>query len=143
MPPPASRIALRGGDEAGDLALHVDRAAPVEDAVADLRGERRRRPRVDVARRHDVGVAGEAEVGPGVAEPRVEVLDVGNAGLGECHAVAVEAGGDEHALEQRQRAGFGGRHAFAADQRLGQRDGIGGGRHAFFRLLSVDRVRSD
>ena len=76
LPPPASRIALRGGDEAGDLALHIDGAAPVEHAIADLRGERRRGPRVDVARRHDVGVAGKAEIGPGVAEPRIEVLDV-------------------------------------------------------------------
>ena len=35
----------------------------------------------------------------------------------------VEAGGAKHALEQRQCAAFDGRHAFAADQRLGERDG--------------------
>ena len=122
--------ALRGGDKTGDLPLHVDGAATVENAVADLRGERRCAPGVDIARRYDVGVAGKAKVRPGVAEPRVEVFDVREARLGKRHAVTLESGGDKHSLEQGQGAAFDGRHAFAADQRLGQRNRIGCGRHA-------------
>ena len=128
--PPVGQEALRGRDEAGDLALHVDGAAPVKDPIADLRGERRRCPRLDVARRDDVGVPGEAEVGSRMPATRVEVLHVGESGLGEGHAVAFETGSGEHALEQRQCAPFDGRHAFAADQSLGKGDGIGCGRHA-------------
>ena len=49
-----------GGDEGGDPALHVDRAAAVEQAAADLGRERIARPAL--ARRHHVEMAGEAEM---------------------------------------------------------------------------------
>ena len=52
--------------QAGDAALHVDGAAPVELAVLDVAGERVVAPARGVARRHDVGMAGEHEVGRAV-----------------------------------------------------------------------------
>ena len=52
----------RRRDLAGDRALHVDRAAAVEHAVVDVAGERRVRPRLRIAGRHHVGVAGEHQM---------------------------------------------------------------------------------
>ena len=55
-------VVERGRDEAGDAALHVGGAAPVEHAVGDLAAERRARPRALLAHRHHVGMAGKAQV---------------------------------------------------------------------------------
>ncbi len=57
----------RRGDEGGDAALHVDRAAAVEQAAAHLRRERVAAPAL--AGRDHVEMAGEAEMG--AAAPRV------------------------------------------------------------------------
>ena len=59
-----------------------DRAAPVEHAAGDLGTEGGLGPRVLLAHRHDVGMAGEAQMRRAGAEARVEVLHVGRAGLG-------------------------------------------------------------
>ncbi len=115
----------RGGDEGGDASLHVDGAAAVEGAVADLARKRRYGPGGLVAGRHDVGVAGERKMRPAGAEAGVKVVDVGRAGLGEYQPMAGEARRLKHVLQQRQGAAFVRRDAFAANEGLRQRDGIG------------------
>ena len=65
--PSVRKVARRRRDEAGDGALHVDRAAAVEHAIADVGCERRHGPGTLVTRRHDVGMAGKTKVGR--AEP--------------------------------------------------------------------------
>src|SRR6185312_2487092 len=52
-----------GGDGRGDPALHVAGAAAPELAVGDFARERVEPPARLIARRHDVGVAGEGEIG--------------------------------------------------------------------------------
>ena len=52
-----------GGDRGGDAALHVAGAAAPELAVRDFARERVEPPERLVAGRHDVGVAGEGEIG--------------------------------------------------------------------------------
>lgn len=47
------------GNESRHTALHVDGAASVDLAVADVAGERRDRPDFFIADGHDVGVARE------------------------------------------------------------------------------------
>ena len=56
--------ALGGGDKGGDRALHVDRAAAAQFAVAQRRGERLERPALGRPGRHDIGMAGKAQIGP-------------------------------------------------------------------------------
>ena len=119
--PAAPAEARHGGDEGRDRPLHVARAAPVEHAVLHLRREGLAGPARAVARRHHVGVAREAEVGPAVAPPRVEVVDRRGARLLEGQAMASKAERLERALEHVERAGIGRRDALAADQRAGER----------------------
>ena len=53
----------RRGHKAGNAAFHVDRAAAVEHVALDLAAERRMLPRLLVARRHHVGMAGKHQIG--------------------------------------------------------------------------------
>ncbi len=67
--------AQRGGERGGDAALHVAGAASPDLAVGERAGERIEAPFARVARRHDVGVAGEDEIRRARAEARVEIVD--------------------------------------------------------------------
>ena len=58
-----------GGDEGGDGALHVGGAAAEQRSAVDRRCEGIEAPGRDVAGRHHVGVAGEAEIGRGRSQP--------------------------------------------------------------------------
>ncbi len=116
----------RGGERAGDRALHVHRATAVERAACDLAGERRMAPFRLVARRHDVGVAGEDEMRGGVAEAGVEVLDRRRAGLRESDAMDLESRSLEHALDQAERAAFRGSYRGATQQVAGKGGGVHG-----------------
>ena len=98
LPPFAAEMIERRGDLAGDRALHVDGAAAVQHAVGDVGRERRVRPRLGIARRHHVGVAGEHQMRRAGADAGVEVLDVGGARLGERHAMHGEARALQHAF---------------------------------------------
>ena len=132
--PPKSRprLAMNRADGLGegrDRALHVGGAAAEQVAGRQLGRERTDRPRREIADRHDVGMAGEAEVlAAWIADAGIEVGDVVGAGLGEIHALAAEADGAERALEQLQRARFDRRHALAAHQRARQFNHVGDGR---------------
>ena len=53
----------RGGNGAGDAALHVDGATAVKLRPRDFAGKRRMRPGSFLTGRHHVGVAGEHEIG--------------------------------------------------------------------------------
>ena len=75
--------AQRGRDGGGDAALHVAGAAAPELAVGDLGGERIEAPARRIARRHDVGMAGEDEIRRSGPVPGVEVEHVRRPGLGE------------------------------------------------------------
>ena len=110
---PARPERPHGGEDRRDAALHVVRAAPVQLAVADLRSPRVRRPRREIARGHDVGVAAEHEPRAArparaahddrqrlardlLARPRRVVADVGGVGVEHLHH---EAGGLEPVRE--------------------------------------------
>ena len=118
------------GDEAGDRALHVDRATPVQHAVDDLAGERIDAPAGEIARRHDVGVTGKAEIGRPLAHPGVQIADRRRAVLLERQPVAGETQPLQRMLDHVERAVVLRRHARTADQRLRQSDRIGQQRHA-------------
>src|SRR5262249_24036583 len=110
---------------AGNAALHVDRTAAVQETVLHLAGKRADAPGALVARRHHVGVAGEGDVRPFAADPRIEVVDVGGAGLGEGHAVAGEAGCGERLCKHPQRTGVGRGYRGAANEITGNGESIG------------------
>jgi hypothetical protein len=55
-------IAEHRGDTAGNAALHVDSAAPIEKTVLDVAGECAMAPRGLIARRHHVGMPGKGDV---------------------------------------------------------------------------------
>ena len=94
------------------------------------------RPGGIVADRHDIGMAGEAEVGRAVAEPGVEVVDIVLGGLGERQPVTGEAEPGQRLLENAERAAVGRRHAGAGDQRAGERDRVDGVGHVRSSSLS-------
>ena len=116
-------------DEGRDGALHVGGAAAIDMAVGDRGAERLDGPAPGVADRHDVGVAGEAEIGRRVAEARIEVVDALGA-VAERQAVTGEAERPECGLQHVERALVPRRHARAADQRAGQVDRVDRGAHS-------------
>lgn len=113
-----------GGDRAGDAAFHVDRAAAVQQAAFDIAGKRAVAPRVCVARRHHVGMAGKAQMRRAIADPCVEIVDVGGAGLAEGHAMRGEAGVLQQRLQHTERAGVGRRDRRTAQQGLSDGEGV-------------------
>ncbi len=116
--------ARRGGDETGDRALHVGGAAAIERAVEHLAAERIDRPALEIARRHDVGMAGEAEIAARVAAARVEIEDRRGAFLRELDNVAGKAQPFERLGEERDRALVLRRHGRPADERGGEFDRV-------------------
>src|SRR5437899_9532080 len=70
------QILQHRSDAAGDAALHVDRAAAIEETVLDLAGERAVRPRRLVAGRYHIGMSGKGDVRRLGADPGVEIVDV-------------------------------------------------------------------
>jgi hypothetical protein len=108
-----------GGGEGGDGALHVHGAPADQHPVDDVGGEGLAAPGGGVAHRHHVGVAGEAEVGPGRPDPGVEVLD-----LAEPHPAADKAQARQDLLDHIHGPGVGGGDGRTADQLAGQLDGV-------------------
>ena len=80
-------IVQRRGDEASDAALHVNGAAAVNLVAGQLAGKRRMMPGCLVARRHDVGMPSEHQIGLFVADASVKVFDRRCAWLGKGHAM--------------------------------------------------------
>ncbi len=124
--PIRGEIIERGGELAGDRALHVDGTAAVEHAAVDVAGERPVGPPRLVARRDHIGMAGEHEIRPAAADARIEVLDVVGSGLGERDALDREAGALEPIGKIGERAAFRRRHRGTAQEITGEGDGIGG-----------------
>ena len=118
-------VARGGGDEAGDAALHVDRAAAVHLALVDVGREGRMRPGRLVADRNDVGMAGEHQMRPVAGSAGIEVFDIRRAVLREDRAFDREAERLQHRLQRRERAAFGRRDRGAADERCEIFGGIG------------------
>ncbi len=110
-------------DAAGDAALHVHGAAPIQKAVLDLARERAMAPCGLVARRHHVGMSGKAEVRRTVADAGIEIVDIGGARLAEGDAMDVEAGSFQHIFEHGERAGIGRGYGRAADEIAGDGEG--------------------
>ena len=106
----------RGGERAGDAALHVDRAAAKEFAVGDLAGEGRMRPGRLVARRHHIGVAGEHQMRRGRCRCGHRGFRRPACRLAERHALHGKAGAARISCETGQRAAFGRRHRRAAQK---------------------------
>ena len=115
------------GDISGDRALHVVGAAPDQQAVQDLSGERVAVP--SFPRRHDVEMAGEAEVRRALAADRHHVLGRAVGGLAQHPPVDGEAERSERAFEQVEHFASSGRDAGNADQLCGKSDGIDRGGH--------------
>ena len=70
------KILQHRGNAAGDAALHVDRAAAIEETVLHFAGERAERPCGFVTGRHHVGMAGKGDVRPFRADAGVEIVDI-------------------------------------------------------------------
>src|SRR6185312_270318 len=119
-----AEILQHGGDAAGDAALHVDRTAAMEKAVLHLAGEGAVAPRALVARGHHVGMSGKGEMRRGAAESRIEVVDIRSASFRERDAVRLKTLGLEQVFQHVKRAGVGRRYGRAADEGLGNREGI-------------------
>ncbi len=115
---PARQALRHRVHEGGDRALHVAGAAPVQRAVDHRALERRHPPAL--ARRHHVGMAGEAQMRRTVAEAREQVR--------RALRPVPERQGEHGEAEPAQRVGqhrlrpvIGRGDGRAADQRLGQR----------------------
>src|SRR5258708_37566490 len=68
-------------DAAGNPALHVDGAAPVQETILYVARKRAMGPCALVARRHHVGMPGKGDVGSTVADTGIEVVDIGGGGV--------------------------------------------------------------
>ena len=73
--------AERRGNEAGDGALHIDRATPPDLAVGQDPRERWMAPGRFVARGHYVRVSGEADVRAASTDAREQIVDIGRIGV--------------------------------------------------------------
>ena len=117
-----------GGDEGGDPALHVDRAAAVEQAAADLGRERVARPAL--ARRHHVEMAGEGEMR--ARRRRASRTDSRPARPAPRRAMkrwTAKPSGVSASSSTSNTAPRGGRDAGAGDQPCGEVDGVDCGGH--------------
>ena len=131
----------RGGDERGHAGLHVGGAAAVEPAVDDLPAERVDTPGLG-AQRHGVDMAGEAQRRARAVAQAGDDIGASLAGIDVGH---VEARGREHVAEMMGAVVLLARRidGLVADERLGQRYGIGGW-HAYELLAArVSRSRPD
>jgi hypothetical protein len=126
------QIGGHGGDEGGDAALHVDRAAADQDAIGEGGLERRAGPGALVAHGHHIGVAGETEVGAGGSTPGVEVLD-----LAELHPAAGEADPFQGLLDDIHRAEVGRGDRRTADQVAGEVENVDHGQSRSRSLIEV------
>ncbi len=106
---------LDGRHHRRETALHVGRAAAVKEAVHDHRRERVGPPFLERSRRHDVGMAGEAEYRCAVAARRPEILDGS-----ERQRLDAKADRREPRDHQRLTAAVSGTHRRPRDQFLGQ-----------------------
>ena len=118
------QIVEHRGDAAGDAALHVDRAAAIEETVLHFARERAERPCGFVTGRHHVGMAGKGDVRRFRADAGVEVVDIGGAGLAEGDAMHLEAGVFQQTFEDAERAGIGRGDRWAADEVAGNGNGV-------------------
>src|SRR5437879_3417067 len=82
------------------------------------------RPGTFIARRHHVGMSGEGDMRRFATDARIEIVDVGRAGLAEGDAVRLEAGLFQGSLEHAQRPGVGRGYGWAAEEGLSNREGI-------------------
>ena len=120
LPPARLDIIERRRDEAGDRSLHVGGASSIEHAAEDVCGEGRMPPELRVARRHHVGMAGEAKMRRSFAHSRVEILDP-LVPFAEAQMLAHEARRLERLNEHLDCARIARGHALAADQALRER----------------------
>ena len=102
--------AVGGGDKAGDGALHIAGAAADQIAVLERGVERVDRPVAGIARWHDIGVTGKAEVPALDAAPGIEVVDGFGSRFLKGQAVTRKAEAFQRLLQNIQRARIGGRH---------------------------------
>ncbi len=118
----------RRGEHAGDAALHVHGAAPIEHAVGDGTGERPTAPGGGIARRHHVGMAGKQQAWATRADPGVEILDVGRPVSGENRTGDGKSRLGEHPVDQGEGATLLGSDGGAAQERLreGERADVAG-----------------
>jgi hypothetical protein len=124
LSPVVSEIIQHRRHAAGDAALHVHRAAAVENAVLHLARERAMAPGALIARRHHVGMPGKGDVRRLAADPCIEIVDIGGAGLAESDAMHLEAGVFQDVFEYAQRAGIRRGYRRAADEIAGNGEGV-------------------
>ncbi|PAV74846.1 hypothetical protein WR25_20149 [Diploscapter pachys] len=135
--------ARRRGDEGGDCAFHIDRAATVEQGPADVAGPGGALP--PLAGRHDVDVAGEGEMRARAFTQGDQVFDRAVGRVAGDDAVDREADGGERRLQHVEHGAARGGDAVGAEQRLGVLDDrvdIGGGEARDGELVGND-ARAD
>ena len=111
-----------GGDEGGDRALHVHRAAAVQPAVPHLAGPGRAGPAL--AGRHHVEMAGKGEVRAPASSHRQQVLDRPVRRGTHDEAVDGEADRGQRRRQYVEHRAARRRHAVGAQQRLGERQRV-------------------
>ena len=124
LPPARLDIIERRGGEAGDCPLHVGGTPAVEQAAGNFGGEGWVGPELGLSRRHDVDMTGEAEMRRPFADAGVEIVDRRGVIVLEIEAPEGEAAGLQRLDQHVERAGVDGGHAFAADQALGELNGL-------------------
>jgi len=82
------------------------------------------RPGGLIARRHHVGMSRKGDVRGRVADPGIEVVDIGGARLAEGDAMYFEAGAFKDIFEHAECAGVSGGHRRAAEKIAGDGEGI-------------------
>ena len=133
--------ACDGGDKGGDGALHVHRAASIEQLSAPLRAEGVAGPAL--AWRHHVEMAGEGDMFARAARAhRQQILDRGILAVPIEEALHCETKRDEHRLQAIEHSARRRRDGGAGDQRLGERDRIGEGGRGNHRA-ALDQLRAD
>src|SRR6185503_750236 len=114
-----------GGGKGRNRTLHVGSATAEDEAILLMGRERWCGPILDAARRHDVDMAGKAQMRRALAEAGEEIVDIGRARLGEDETLAREARGAEKGRETIERARLIGGHRGAADKICEERQRVG------------------
>src|SRR5271155_2682452 len=87
--------ALRRRDEGGDCSLHVDCAAAAQRAITKAGREGIEGPGFGTPGGHDIGMAGETQIGAAIAAARVEVMDIAKDQTVTVEPQLLQCGGNE------------------------------------------------
>src|SRR5665213_2152300 len=120
----------RSGGESRNCSLHVASATTVNLAIFNRCGEGRMLPQLLITSRHNISVAGKAEMWRSGAKACEKIVNVRCVFVFEHQAVTFKASSQEQLLQIVQSAAFMWRYGWAADQaRNGWRPAFHSGSH--------------